>query len=365
MNTFAANPHWGWWIILYFYLGGIAAGAFFLSTLLELIGSSEDRLVARLGYQLAFPLILVCGIFLIVDLNQPARFWHMLLRSEVVAAAFAQGWPWSLASWRTMAAAPLLKYWSPMSIGSWALTLFGACSSLLYVAALWPQGFVARWVAWPWLGYPLRLVGCGVGFFVAAYTGVLLTATNQPLWSDTLWLGALFLASAASTGAAALLVLFLGQRRPSPATLHRLQRADVWMLSLELAVLVLFLASLGSWLRVWFAVLPGQVLLGVTLVGGVLIPLGLHLGTRRHGPAMTRSAAILVLIGGFALRWAIVTTPPQLSGVTMPAATAGAGTRGEFGPEAGRPRGGGRGADPGNRPMQLQPRSKVFFTHDE
>ena len=37
MNLFVADPHWGWWIILYFYLGGIAAGAYFTATL---IGSS-------------------------------------------------------------------------------------------------------------------------------------------------------------------------------------------------------------------------------------------------------------------------------------------------------------------------------------
>src|SRR5262249_8307341 len=28
MNLFVEDPEWGWWIILYFYLGGIAAGAY-------------------------------------------------------------------------------------------------------------------------------------------------------------------------------------------------------------------------------------------------------------------------------------------------------------------------------------------------
>ena len=27
MNLFVVDPEWGWWIILYFYLGGIAAGS--------------------------------------------------------------------------------------------------------------------------------------------------------------------------------------------------------------------------------------------------------------------------------------------------------------------------------------------------
>ena len=30
MNLFVADPEWGWWIIRYFFLGGIAAGAYFM-----------------------------------------------------------------------------------------------------------------------------------------------------------------------------------------------------------------------------------------------------------------------------------------------------------------------------------------------
>ena len=49
MNLFVADPGWGWWIILYFYLGGLAAGSYFLATLVELFGSDEDRPLARGG----------------------------------------------------------------------------------------------------------------------------------------------------------------------------------------------------------------------------------------------------------------------------------------------------------------------------
>ena len=33
---------------------------------------------------------MLCGLFLIVDLHRPERFWHMLFNSEVVQAAFAE-----------------------------------------------------------------------------------------------------------------------------------------------------------------------------------------------------------------------------------------------------------------------------------
>ena len=61
MNFFVADPEWGWWIILYFYLGGLAAGSYFLATLIEMFGHDADLPLSRIGFRLAFPLICVCG----------------------------------------------------------------------------------------------------------------------------------------------------------------------------------------------------------------------------------------------------------------------------------------------------------------
>src|SRR4051794_33433768 len=107
MSPFVADPHWGWWIVLYFYLGGMAAGAYFVAALVELFGNAEDRAVARTGFRLAFPLVAVCGLLLIIDLDRPERFWHMLLQSETVERALDEGWP--AGGWGTMVQAPMLK----------------------------------------------------------------------------------------------------------------------------------------------------------------------------------------------------------------------------------------------------------------
>src|SRR6516225_1045945 len=113
MNPFVADPEWGWWIILYFYLGGIAAGAYFTATLIDLWGSKDNRELARVGYWVAFPLVGLCGLFLTVDLGQPQRFWHMLFKSEIVHQALDEGWPLTGSSWGLMVQAPMFKYWSP------------------------------------------------------------------------------------------------------------------------------------------------------------------------------------------------------------------------------------------------------------
>src|SRR5262249_16674898 len=146
MNYFVADPEWGWWIIAYFFLGGIAAGAYFMATLIDLVGVDRDRDLPRIGYSIALPLILLSGLFLALDLTRPERFWHMLFKSEVVHEAFHQGWPFSGDSWRTMIGAPAFKYWSPMSVGSWALVLFGLCSALSYLGSYWPEGRLAWWL---------------------------------------------------------------------------------------------------------------------------------------------------------------------------------------------------------------------------
>ena len=354
MNLFVADPHWAWWIILYFYLGGIAAGAYFLSTLIELIGSEEDRTVARMGYAIAFPLILLCAFFLIVDLNQPGRFWHMMLNSEDVRAAVEKGWPISAAGWKAIASAQMLKYWSPMSIGSWAIALFGLCSLTSFAATRWRNTFIARWHASRWFGHPVRILGCGVGCFVAAYTGALLTATNQPIWSDSVWIASLFLASAASTGMAAMILL--ARRSASDATHERLVRADVWLLFLELAVFSLFLVSLGSLLLPLVQTFAGRVLVAGTIFVGVLIPLFIHVGLHMRVRGASVVAAVCVLIGGFALRWGILETPPELIS-TNPRTRVAAGILSNFGPEAGRKRGDHSGAD---RASLIEPRSKVY-----
>jgi formate-dependent nitrite reductase membrane component NrfD len=302
-------------------------------------------------------------VLLILDLNQPTRFWHMLLKSQVVNEALAQGWPWSAAGWRLMADAPLLKYWSPMSIGSWALTLFGACSFLSLLGSLWPGGRLERLLRRGVPGRALQVVGCLVGFFIASYTGALLTATNQPVWSDSSWIAPLFLTSAASTGVAALLLVAYFRRELSPQTLQRLERADRWALLLELAFLAVFLASLGVLLPIVWGTWHGKLLaVGVPLLG-VLLPLALHLRPGVAGRHGTVIAAALALAGGLLLRYAILGVPPELlargpGAVPGVPASASSPRIPGFSPEDGRTAG-DPGADPLNRPATPRPDGKL------
>ena len=362
MNLFVANPEWGWWIIAYFFLGGIAAACYFIAAFVELVGLEEDQPLARLGYRIAFLLVLVCGALLTIDLERPERFWHMLFQSEVVHEALDAGWPWSAAGWSAMAYAPMLKHWSPMSIGAWALFLFGAFSLVSCWAAIWPAGRIARLLHWRWFSWPWHLAGSAVGFFVAAYTGVLLEATNQPIWSQTDWLGPLFLASAASTGLATLVLL--GRRRAFGATTEeRVHRAEGTALGLELVVFLIFAASLGPWLTLLLRLPEGLLLLAGPLVIGMLAPLVLHMGWFGRGRAVSWLSAVLVLAGGLLLRYAVVSVAPKLLEREIAVSAQPVGTPTTWfaiSPEDNRERGGGPGASALNRPDPIQPRSNVI-----
>src|SRR5918998_2945323 len=179
-----ADPHWYWWIIFYFFLGGIAAGAYLIAAVSDLVAPRENRPVARAGYLLALPLVGVCGILLILDLNRPERFWHML--------------------WNVTTNVPAFKYWSPMSYGSWILSAFGSFSFLSALLVLAERrGLLAGLREGP-LGKVIAALGAIAAIFFASYTGALLNATNQRIWGDNTLLGPLFAASGISTGIAAI-----------------------------------------------------------------------------------------------------------------------------------------------------------------
>ena len=214
----ALSPHWGWWVVLYFFLGGLAAGCYFIATMLEMVGDPRDDDAVQLGYLIAFPLVVLCGLILFVDLGKPLRFWHMLIQSERPPL-------------------PLLKPWSPISVGVWVLTVFAFFAFVSFVGVLvqerrltwsplvradaWarsrPRPFALLW----------GILGAFFGFFLAGYTGVLLTGTSIPFWHNARLMGALFLASAASTSYALLILILMRRGRShGDSTVEKLARAD-------------------------------------------------------------------------------------------------------------------------------------------
>ena len=295
---FTAPPRWHFYIVFYFFIGGLAGGCYFLAALIDHFGREEDRPLARLGYYVAFPAVLLSGLLLTLDLSRPFRFWHMLIERNT--------------------GQPMFKPWSPMSVGSWALMVFGFFTFLSFMGALAEEERV-RWPAfsrlrWPFFravrpptitGVVIAVLGGIAGLFIAGYTGVLLAVTNRPIWSDTPLLGMLFIVSAASTSTALLILLahrYGWRSLPGFAALLRLDRL---VLLLELVVLAAVMFSLGPAFRGWVNGWGLLLLFGVVILG-LLVPLALTWRHRAQAQPNLVMMTTLVLIGGFLLRLVVI-----------------------------------------------------------
>lgn len=274
---------WPWYYVAtYFFLGGIAAGSYMLATAADLWGNGEqDRPLIRTGYFIAFVCLLVCPILLIFDLGKPERFWHMLLE---------------------------FKLMSPVSMGTWGLTAFGLFSALS--AAIWagiinlPQTLTRT----------IGIIGSLLAFFVAGYTGVLLSATTNPFWNSNPFLGITFLVSAISTAIAAIALILVLTGHSKLLSMYSLR--NLWLTVLGFEIFLLVWEVLHEEAAILFT---GKFFLTfVIAVGlvGVLIPLLLllsNLGKRISDP-MLAMTAILVLIGGFCFRYSILVAGQEFVG---------------------------------------------------
>lgn len=281
------KPHWLWEIIVYFFVGGVAGGSSVVAAVASRFGTEDDEPIVRTGRYLALLGAIASPILLILDLGVWQRF-HYMLR--------------------------IFKTRSPMSVGSWILTGFGsftglaaavqaARDGLLGVGRL--AGALAAMPAWFMDG-----MGSLFGFFLAGYTGVLLTGTAVPLWSKARrYMGPLFLTSALSTAVAAIsLILSFGKNTPE-TTMEKLKRTEKMALLSELGLVVALKQHLGSTGDpMWNGKYAG--LARFFVGGGLITPLVLHFSSddlgRRLSRLFTVVSSILVLAGGFAMRYVVI-----------------------------------------------------------
>src|SRR5438309_12064722 len=279
------KAHWTWEIFLYFFIGGIAGCSYLAATLADLLGSARDASLIRAGRYLSLVGIIISPVLLIKDLGRPERFHHMLR---------------------------VFKLRSPMSLGTWGLTIFGLFCGLTTAYQMTKDGLLNWLPFFPRLfkALPIKLIesiGSFFGLFVASYTGVLLASTAVPVWARARHiLGPLFLTSGLSTGFASLsLILSLG--RHNKDTLERLERAELVAMSTELGLISAIPAVLGPLANPLFKGKIGALFKNGTIGGGLLLPLIMRLGwrlTRKRTPrTLNIGASLLVLIGGLILRY--------------------------------------------------------------
>jgi polysulfide reductase chain C len=294
---FVQPPNWGYWIALYFFVAGIAGGSYTLATMLRLWGTPRDEATARVGFFWAFPLVVVCGIFLTIDLGQPLRFWHMLVNTTPGEVGLS------------------LKYWSPISIGSWGLLIFGLFAFVSFLEVVMKRGndrsVAGGMVIW-------NVIGSIFALFIASYTGVVLSVSNQPVWSDSYAIGGLFVASALSASASFLAFMSRYRSDDALATEGRLEQADGYFVILELIMIVAFFVTLSNAGSLWRETATPWVIGWILILASFIPPLMALFGSRRirysasgGGAAAAVAAgsgvgAIIVILGVLLLRFVVI-----------------------------------------------------------
>jgi hypothetical protein len=129
----------------------------------------------------------------------------------------------------------IFKPRSPMSMGAWAMTLFGGLGAAAVAADLTRRPRLAR---------ALGGANAVVGGYFGSYTGVLLSSTAVPVWARSrLFLGPIFVA----TGAAASRLVLVGAGLPAGhPTREALGRVEAGAIATDLALSAINQRRLGE-----------------------------------------------------------------------------------------------------------------------
>ena len=254
-------------------LNGMATGLFLAAAVSELAAPAVFLRVAKVAYPVALALLLVDLGLLVLDLGDPLRFHHMLR---------------------------VFKPSSPMSLGTWCLTIFSlpltAAAALSLLAELgWD---------FEWARLTAVVVGLLPGFASAAYKGVLLSTNAQPGWKDARWMGGYLTNSALLMGSAELLVLsaLMGQTQ----AIAILRTAVIVLLVLNVIPLGLLFANLRE-AHAKLYTREQQWRVGALIAAGALIPLVLML--LRGDLPFLLVAVIVLLAENWAVRFVYVKIP--------------------------------------------------------
>ncbi len=193
-------PVWRAYIPWYFFFGGLVGAS---APLAAVAGVRGNRALERRAWATALAALAVSPVLLIADLGRPERFHHMLRVAKVT---------------------------SPMSVGTWTITVAGPATGLAAARSL---------LGWfPRAGAAGAGVAAVLGPLLSAYTAVLVADTAVPAWHGALReLPFVFAgSSAASAGGAGVLLTPVAHAGPARrlavagaigelAAVHRMERS--------------------------------------------------------------------------------------------------------------------------------------------
>lgn len=279
-------------IATYFYLTGLSAGSFIISTMAYGFGMAKFKPIGKIGVVMATCLLIIAPTILLIDLEQPLRFWHLIM---------------------------YLRITSPITWGTFLLSLY-PMNCMVYGYFMF-KGDLRRTKIFGLIGIPLALL-------VHGYTGFILALGKARVLWNTAIMPPIFLVSAMVSGLALMILVVIVKdfiiqrgREPNRDLIYALGKflvasivLDLILIGIDLSVL---LTSTTEAYRAAVMLLDGSfrfLFLGVELLLGAILPLLLLLSpfTKRWIPAYA-VASVLVMVGIFAMRCIMV-----IGGLSVP-----------------------------------------------
>jgi hypothetical protein len=254
------EPTWTWEIPCYFFTGGLAGASAGLAYLSELRG---DSVLARRAWGTAMLGVSASPVLLISDLGKPSRFLNMLR---------------------------MFKVTSPMSVGSWILSISGTTTAIA-AAHSWFGLF-------PRLSKLARPIAMLVGLPLSTYTAALVANTAVPVWHEARRTLPFVFGAGAGLSAGAAALIATPPRDAGAARRLALVGVVAEMASKEL--MERRLGAQGEPYKHGSAKKFGDVGRACLLVGTALL---VRRGSASRGAAA--SAGTLLLTGALSARWSV------------------------------------------------------------
>lgn len=286
---------WGWPIAAYLFFGGLSAGTFVVSALVQLAHGNRFIRTVRVGSALALLFLGVGVAFLLAEVGVPLRALDVFPSFQSVGTSWmARG------AWILMGCAIVFALYALVAVAPWEKMRGGVLARRRAV-----------------LLNVLGIAGMAAAGCLALYTGLLLMdASGVPAWQT--WLvPALFLLSALDTGLALMAALFRRLQVFGPYWLAAVRRFDgalAFFLVVELVVLGVYLALMlegggtsQAFLQalanesVFFLLVSTLLMLAAALASSIAQRCGAG-----RGSLTPLIAAACSLIGGFLLRASVL-----------------------------------------------------------
>jgi Ni/Fe-hydrogenase subunit HybB-like protein len=324
------ESQWGLLIVLYPYITGLVAGAFILASLERVFNVKEVQPTYRLSLLTALAFLLVAPLPLLAHLGHPERSYEIFLtpNSQSAMAMFGFVYAWYLAVvllieiWFDYRKDMVLKARSSHGVTRWmyyALTL-GATD--LSEKSLRFDDSAGRWIT---------VIGIPSAFLLHGYVGFIFGSIKANPWWSSVLMPVVFLFSAMVSGIALVLVLYMlttlfRWRKIDMACLDKLAQFLFYALVVDFSLEALdFIHRLYESeesieilqqlieSRLFISLIVLQVVMGtvIPLLALALVSPGLRKGGILRTPPELRqliylTAAVLIQIGIFSIRWNVV-----------------------------------------------------------